>query len=104
MWQRQIVRCTIALALAGSSSIGLTAKAMAADMTIDRPAPPGWHGQGTVVTPESSIPKPGDAGKRSHTNTQIFVPRYDNAAPGMHPGKSNPQYPPDTKQQEAPDH
>src|SRR5262245_61703882 len=29
---------------------------------------------GQVVIPESSIEKPGDVGKRGHTNIEIFVP------------------------------
>ena len=29
---------------------------------------------GQVVTPESSIEQPGDAGVRAHTNIQIFIP------------------------------
>jgi hypothetical protein len=37
-------------------------------------APSGWNGEGRVVTPPSSRPQgPG----REHTNTRIFVPRYD---------------------------
>jgi hypothetical protein len=31
-------------------------------------------GAGQISTPESSIEKPGDAGVRAHTNTQIFIP------------------------------
>jgi hypothetical protein len=42
-------------------------------------APPGGHAQapsagGQVLTPESSIEKPGDTGVRAHTNIQIFLP------------------------------
>ena len=36
------------------------------------PASPGTGGH--VVIPQSSIPTPGDAGKRAHTNTRVFVP------------------------------
>jgi hypothetical protein len=46
----------------------------AEDTSVKGPPPPGWSGEGKVVIPESSVPKPGDAGQRSHTNTQIFVP------------------------------
>jgi hypothetical protein len=48
--------------------------AAADDLSVKQSAPPGWHGQGVVVTPESSVPKPEDAGKRMHTNTKIYVP------------------------------
>ena len=50
--------------------------AVADDLSVKQSAPPGWHGEGVVVTPESSVPKPEDAGKRMHTNTKIFVPTY----------------------------
>jgi len=50
--------------------------AAADDLSVKQSAPPGWHGKGVVVTPESSVPKPEDAGKRMHTNTKIFVPTY----------------------------
>jgi hypothetical protein len=36
------------------------------------PAAPGTGGH--IVIPQSSIPTPGDAGKRVHTNTRVFVP------------------------------
>jgi kumamolisin len=36
------------------------------------PVSPGTGGH--VVIPQSSIPTPGDAGKRAHTNTRVFVP------------------------------
>src|ERR1039458_5774994 len=39
--------------------------------------------RGHVVVPASSIPAPGDAGKRSHTNIRVFVPDepFTNAQP-----------------------
>jgi hypothetical protein len=46
------------------------------DPSIKQSPPPGWHGQGIVVTPESSIEKPGDAGQKAHTNTKIFKPIF----------------------------
>jgi len=38
---------------------------------------------GKVITPDSSIEKPGDLGKRAHTNIQVFVPTkpFKNAQP-----------------------
>ena len=63
---------------------------------------PGGHAQapsagGQVLTPESSIEKPGDTGVRAHTNIQIFLPNHgaggeqgpDGASPGppQAPGK-----------------
>jgi hypothetical protein len=52
--------------------------AVAAAMTLTvvgcaaaQAAPDGGH----VVIPESSVEKPGDVGKRAHTNIEIFVPR-----------------------------
>jgi len=50
--------------------------AAADDLSVKQPAPPGWHGEGVVVTPESSVPKADDVGKRAHTNTNVFVPTY----------------------------
>jgi hypothetical protein len=35
---------------------------------------------GQVVVPPSSVEQPGDAGKRAHTNVEIFVP-YPGTAP-----------------------
>jgi hypothetical protein len=47
---------------------------------------------GQVVIPESSVEKPGDVGKRGHTNIEIFVPRpgLTPPSPGVGPG-ANPQ-------------
>ena len=67
---------TLAMAAAVAFSAALTAQAAADDLSVKQSAPPGWHGEGVVVTPESSVPKPGDAGKRAHTNTKVFVPTY----------------------------
>jgi kumamolisin len=39
-----------------------------------RPWPPSADQRGHVVIPQSSVPGPGDAGKRAHTNTRVFVP------------------------------
>lgn len=32
------------------------------------------NGAGHIAVPDSSIVRPGDAGKRAHTNTRVFVP------------------------------
>jgi hypothetical protein len=39
-----------------------------------RPWPASPSTGGHVVIPQSSIPTPGDPGKRAHTNTRVFVP------------------------------
>jgi hypothetical protein len=43
-------------------------------------------GEGQVVTPPSSIEKPGDSGVRAHTNTQIFIPNRGPAGTRAPPG------------------
>ena len=43
-------------------------------------------GEGQVVTPPSSIEKPGDSGVRAHTNTQIFIPNRGLAGTRAPPG------------------
>jgi hypothetical protein len=63
-------------------SIALLAAAFFAAGNGYAQVPPG---AGQVSTPESSVEKPGDAGVRAHTNTQIFIPNqgaYGAQAPG----------------------
>jgi hypothetical protein len=40
---------------------------------------------GTIIIPQSSIPKPADAGKAAHTNVEIFRPNQPPAEPPAHP-------------------
>jgi len=42
---------------------------------------------GTIIIPQSSIPKPADAGKAAHTNVEIFRPNQPlvPAEPPVHP-------------------
>jgi hypothetical protein len=63
---------------------GWSGGAAADDTAVKAPNSPGqsW----IVVTPESSIAKPGDAGERAHTNTRILMPT-SRAPPGLHPGQ-----------------
>jgi hypothetical protein len=56
---------------------GVASRAADRDLSIKQAPPPGWQGRGTVVTPESSVEKPGDAGKKAHTNTRIFKPDFE---------------------------
>lgn len=81
-----------AAAAALALSLAWAATAAADDLSVKQPAPPGWHGEGVVVTPESSVPKPGDAGNRMHTNTKVFVPSYGSGKP-KHPKADDPQRP-----------
>ncbi|MGH6789119.1 MAG: hypothetical protein ACRECC_05495 [Pseudolabrys sp.] len=69
------MRCSMPL-WAAALTLASAMPAAADDLSVKQSAPPGWHGEGVVVTPESSVPKPGDAGKRAHTNTKVFVPTY----------------------------
>jgi len=69
-WSMSLAGAAFALSFASAVS------AAADDLSVKQPAPPGWRGEGVVVTPESSVPKPGDAGTRMHTNTKVFVPTY----------------------------
>lgn len=74
------------LTLAASLAFGLLhAAALAEDWSIKGQPPPGWHGEREIKTPESSVPKPGDAGKREHTNTKIYVPVFPKQ-PNNQPG------------------
>jgi hypothetical protein len=69
---------------AAGLAICATWRAAAEDLSIKKPPPAGWHGEGVVITPGSSVAKPGDAGKRAHTNTKIFKP-VDPTTPDKHP-------------------
>jgi hypothetical protein len=71
------------------AAIGWAGCALAQDMSVKQSAPPGSGQSGTIVTPESSIPKPGDTGERAHTNVEIFVPTPV-APPKIHPGQDGP--------------
>jgi len=48
--------------------------ALAVSLALGIPAPAQTQHKGTVVIPSSSIEKPGDAGKRAHTNLRMFLP------------------------------
>jgi len=59
---------------------------------------PGLAGQaqtapdgGQIVTPPSGIEKPGDVGKRAHTNVEIFVPNGGSAPPNSAATPGGPQ-------------
>lgn len=41
----------------------------------DQPAPAIFSPQGSVITPDSSVMRPEDAGRYAHTNHLIFVPQ-----------------------------
>jgi hypothetical protein len=47
-------------------------------------------GAGQVSTPNSSVEKPGDVGKRAHTNIQIFTPKRSPAGTQPSPGRGAP--------------
>jgi hypothetical protein len=48
---------------------------------------------GQVVTPGSSIEKPGDMGVRAHTNFQILIPNQPRPGSGSFPPDHAPQVP-----------
>ena len=60
------------------------------DLKVTPRSAPGKGGH--VVIPESSIPRPGDAGKRAHTNVRIFVPneQTEPQAPTVRPDVGPP--------------
>jgi subtilase family serine protease len=65
---------TTALALLPVLAFGGAAVAHAADAATDTGARVRVTENGTIITPSSSLPRPGMAG-RAHTNVEIFVPR-----------------------------
>ncbi len=60
MWVKRVAFFVLAAA----------ARLLAAGVADAQAAP----GGGQVVIPQSSVEKPGDVGKRAHTNIEIFVP------------------------------
>ncbi|HVZ54734.1 MAG TPA: hypothetical protein VG986_22400 [Pseudolabrys sp.] len=70
------MRCRLkSIAVAALAVGALQVPAFGEETSIKGPPPPGWHGEGVLKTPDSSIPKSGESG-RAHTNTQIFVPVF----------------------------
>ena len=83
----------------GTRWLGLLLRVVAvamflADSGHAQPAPSG----GQVITPGSSIEKPGDVGLRAHTNIEIFTPNPK--APGRSPNQS-PRAPRTTGKQDS---
>lgn len=58
-------------------ALAAAARLLAAGVADAQAAP----GGGQVVIPQSSVEKPGDIGKRAHTNIEIFVPNPGTGLP-----------------------